>query len=180
MTQTLTCIALPAAGCMRRGIFPRRDEIPPLPTGLARHVGTAGQIMLPPALLAAWPSTATGTACPQAALTAPDMGAWHGQSLKDLPPDDVARWVADAGFTPPGGESRAAHLHRMTRWLDALPPAPAQITVLAHATVVRAIVVAALGGSAAMLSRLDIAPLTRSRLTRHTAWRVAISGAPLP
>jgi len=180
MSQALTCIALPAPACMHRGVFPQRDEILPLPADLARRVGTAGQIMLPPALLAAWPPAATGTACAQATLTAPDMGTWHGQSLKDLPPADVARWVADEDFAPPGGESRAAHLHRIARWLDALPPAPAQITVLAPATVVRAIVVAALGGSAAMLSRLDIAPLTRSRLTRHTAWRVAISGAPLP
>ena len=176
MNQELTCIALPAPDCMRRGVFPMRGETGPLPTDLARHVIDSERTLLPPAMQV----DGAGRARPEPALHAPDMGAWQGRSLKDLPPADLARWVADPDFAPPGGESRTAHLHRMARWLDALPRTPARVTVLADATVVRAIVVAALGGSAAMLSRLDIAPLTRSRLTRHTAWRVAISGAPLP
>ncbi|WP_395369997.1 histidine phosphatase family protein [Komagataeibacter diospyri] len=176
MNQTLTCIALPAPDCVRHGIFPLHDETCPLPADLARHVEDAEQILLPPTM----PAPDTRNTLSEPALRAPDMGAWQGQSLKDLPAAALARWVADTGFAPPGGESRAAHLQRVTRWLEALPSAPARMAVLADATVVRAIVVAALGGTAAMLVRLDIAPLTRTHLTRHTAWRVAVSGAPLP
>lgn len=176
MNQTLTCIALPAPDCVRRGVFPPQGETGPLPADLARYVEDTGLLLLPPAM----PAPGIGHALSEPALRAPDMGAWQGRPLKDLPPADLARWVADAGFAPPGGESRATHLHRVARWLEALPPVPARVTVMADATVVRAIVVAALGGTAAMLSRLDIAPLTRTCLTRHAAWRVAISGAPLP
>lgn len=176
MNQTLTCIALPVPDCVRRGVFPVRGAPCPLPADLARHIGDTGLLLLPPAM----PAPGTRNTLPEPALRAPDMGAWHGQSLKALPPTDLARWVADAAFAPPGGESRAAHLRRVARWLETLPPTPARVTVMADATVVRAIVVAALGGTAAMLPRLDIAPLTRTCLTRHTAWRVAVSGAPLP
>ncbi|MBE7730507.1 histidine phosphatase family protein [Komagataeibacter sp. FXV3] len=176
MNQTLTCIALPVPACVRRGVFPMHGETCPLPASLARHILDAGQILFPPTM----PVFGTDPATPEPALHAPDMGAWAGQSLKDLPPADLARWIADAGFAPPGGESRAAHLHRVARWLETLPPTPARIMVVADTTVVRAIVVAALGGTASMLSRLDIAPLTRTCLTRHAAWRVAVCGAPLP
>ena len=107
------------------------------------------------------------------------MGAWQGMALKDLPPADLARWVSDPDFAPPGGQGRAAHLAYMQAWLAALPPAPARLCLLADTVVIRAIVVAALGGTGAMLSRLDIAPLSHTRLTRHMGWRVAVTGAPL-
>lgn len=176
MNQTLTCLALPAPDCVRRGVFPMHGETCPLPASLARHVVDAGQVLFPPTM----PAFGARHAMPEPALRAPGMGTWAGQSLKDLSPADLARWIADAGFAPPGGESRTTLLRRVACWLETLPPTPARVTVVADATVVRAITVAALGGTAAMLSRLDIAPLTRTCLTRHAAWRVAVSGAPLP
>ena len=180
MHQILTCIALPAPDSLRRGLLPDPDAPVALPPALARGQD-AEPTLVPPTLTP--PALADGVASPllrpDPALRGMNMGAWRGRALKDLSPTDLARWVADPDFAPPGGQSRADHLHQMQAWLATLPSAPARLRVLADAAVVRAIVVAALGGTAAMLSRLDIAPSTTTRLTRHTEWRVAVTGAPL-
>ncbi|WP_242621852.1 histidine phosphatase family protein [Komagataeibacter xylinus] len=177
MHQTLTCIALPAPDGLRRGVMPPRDAIPILPAGFMGALPPADRLFVPPALSRII-GTDAGEAVP--ALNAADMGAWHGLSLKALPPADLARWVGDASFAPPGGESRDSLLRRVATWLAALPATPARLLALADATTVRALAIAALGGDGAMMARLDIAPLTRTVLTRHATWRLATSGAPLP
>ncbi|QHC37043.1 histidine phosphatase family protein [Komagataeibacter xylinus] len=177
MNQTLTCIALPAPDELRRGVIPVRDATPALPAGFMDHLPPADRLFVPPAL-----SRAIGADACEAvpALNAADMGTWHGLSLKALPAADLARWVEDDSFAPPGGESRDSLLSRAGTWLAACPKTPARMLVLADATVARALAIAALGGDGAMMARLDIAPLTRTVLTRHTTWRLATSGAPLP
>ncbi|MGS0647093.1 histidine phosphatase family protein [Komagataeibacter melomenusus] len=177
MNQTLTCIALPAPDDLRRGIIPVRDAAPTLPAGFMDTLPPADCLFAPPAL-----GKIIGAAAYEAApaLNAADMGSWHGLSLKALPPADLARWVGDASFAPPGGESRDSLLRRAGAWLAALPATPARMLVLADATTVRALAIAALGGDGAMMARLDIAPLTRTVLTRHATWRLATSGAPWP
>ncbi|GBQ11997.1 phosphoglycerate mutase [Komagataeibacter rhaeticus] len=174
MNQILTCLALPAPDSLRRGVFPDPDAPVTLPPATGRALSAAQLALVPPALLPACPS-----ARPDASLNGVDMGAWRGMPLKDVPPTDLARWVTDPGFAPPGGQSRAAHLGHMRAWLAGLPRTPAHLCVAADAAVIRAIVVAALGGTPAMLSKLDIAPPSTTRLTRHTGWRVAVAGAPL-
>ena len=172
MNQTLTCIALPAPDDLRRG-----DAAPILPAGFMARLPSADRLFVPPPLNKIIETDAC-EAVP--ALQAADMGAWHGLSLKVLSPADLARWVGDAGFAPPGGESRDSLLRRAGTWLAALPAMPARMLVLADATVIRALAIAALGGDGAMMARLDIAPLTRTVLTRHATWRLATTGAPLP
>lgn len=177
MNQILTCLALPAPDSLRRGHFPDpHDGPPPLPPAIRRAMSEAQLAFVPPALALSCPSP---TVRPDTGVNGMDMGTWRGMALKDLPPADLARWVTDPDFAPPGGQNRAAHLAHMQAWLAALPTSPARLCVLADTTVIRAIVVAALGGSGAMLSRLDIAPLSHTRLTRHAGWRVAVAGAPL-
>ncbi|AQU89008.1 phosphoglycerate mutase [Komagataeibacter nataicola] len=177
MNQTLTCIALPAPDGLNRGVIPARDAAPILPAGFMARLPPAERLFAPPTL-----STDAGAATCEAvpALNAADMGAWHGLSLKTLPPADLARWVGESGFAPPGGESRDSLLRRAGIWLATLPATPARMLVLADATVIRALAIAALGGDGAMMARLDIAPLTRTVLTRHATWRLATSSAPLP
>ncbi|MCE2565541.1 histidine phosphatase family protein [Komagataeibacter sp. FNDCF1] len=176
MHQILTCIALPAPDSMRQGLLPDPDALVAVPPALVRGQD-AEPTLAPPALADSLASSPLFR--PDAALRGMDMGAWRGRALKDLPPTDLSRWVADPDFAPPDGQSRTDHLRQMQAWLAALPSTPARLRVLADAAVVRAIVVAALGGTAAMLARLDIAPSTTTRLTRHAEWRVAVAGAPL-
>ncbi|MCE2575883.1 histidine phosphatase family protein [Komagataeibacter sp. FNDCR2] len=179
MHQILTCLALPAPDCLRRGIFPDGTS-PGLGADVPAHLPDADLTLLP---IESWPPESpphgmTGPFHPAPALRAAAMGEWRGRALRDLPAADLARWVSDPDFAPPGGESRTELLHRVAVWLAALPPTPPRLSALADATVVRAIVVAALGGTARMLSHLDIAPRSRTVLTRHATWRVAMTGAP--
>ncbi|WP_183480303.1 histidine phosphatase family protein [Komagataeibacter kakiaceti] len=179
MRQILTCHALPAPECVRRGVFP--DDAPPaLPPDVPARLPDADLTLLPFGSCPpeSPPHGMTGPFHPAPALRAAAMGAWGGRALHDLPAADLARWVSDPEFAPPGGESRTELLHRVAEWLAALPPGPLRLNVLADATVIRAIVIAALGGTAHMLSHLDIAPHSRTVLTRHTTWRVAMTGAP--
>lgn len=176
MNQILTCITLPAADSLRRGIIPRTDDATTLPPDFLTLLSdNADLTLIPPSV-----EPPTGYTCRHVpALRMVDMGAWQGIALKDLPPAGLARWTKDATFAPPGGESRADLLHRITHWLTELPVTPAHVRVLVDATVVKAIVIAALGGDAGMLSRLDIAPCSRTVLTRHTTWRVRMTGTAL-
>lgn len=176
MNQILTCIALPPADSLRRGMIPRTDDAIALPPDFPGSLSDDADLTLIP------PSKEPPPDCTchhVPALRMVEMGAWQGAALKDLPPAGLARWTADATFAPPGGESRADLLHRITPWLTALPTTPPRIRVMADATVIKAIVIAALGGDASMLSRLDIAPCSHTVLTRHTAWRVRMTGASL-
>lgn len=175
MAQTLTCLALPAPACVRHGVFP--DASPPaLPPGLAAHLPQTGAVLWP---AESCPAGRTGQFHPTPALRTAAMGEWQGRALKDMPATDLERWVSDPDFAPPGGESRSMLMQRVAAWLAELPPAPRHLTALADATVIRAIVIAALGGTAAMLPRLDIAPHSRTVLTRHAMWRVSSTGTPL-
>jgi alpha-ribazole phosphatase len=61
-----------------------------------------------------------------------DFGAWEGVAWDDIPRADLDRWAADlTGFAPPGGETGAALVARVTevwRMVSALPPAHVVIT----------------------------------------------------
>ena len=79
-------------------------------------------------LAASW-----GQASPtkDARLLEMDFGAWDGMAWDDLPRADLDRWAADlAGFAPPGGESGAALVARVTEfWQMVSGLAGAQVVV---------------------------------------------------
>ncbi len=52
-----------------------------------------------------------------------DFGAWEGVPWDDVPRAALDAWAADPwGFAPPGGESGAALVARVTAFARALPP----------------------------------------------------------
>jgi len=103
-----------------------------------------------------------------------EYGAWGGMALRDVP--DLARFVGDASFVPPGGESAAGFQARVGRWLEGCSESG---VVLVSAAVVRGLVIAALGGDAGMALRLDVRPWSRSELTFYRGWRVSVVSAPV-
>ena len=54
-----------------------------------------------------------------------DFGAWEGLSWDDVPRNDLDRWAVDlTGFAPPGGETGAALIDRVTTfWRGLTAPA---------------------------------------------------------
>ena len=101
-----------------------------------------------------------------------DYGDWTGHTLDQV---DIAPWLTDPGFTPPGGESLTDVRTRAGAWLDA--QAGHTLVAVAHATVVRAALAHALGLPPDGIWRLDIAPLTALPLT-HRAGRWHLRLAP--
>lgn len=134
-----------------------------------------------------WTSPASGAAATAAALGLPcvvepllrdcDYGRWTGRTLADVErvePDALASWFADPEARPHGGESIAAVVSRVGAWLTATATTPGRVLAVTHPMVIRAAAVWALGVPIAALWRLDVAPLSLTRITAQGGtWRLA-------
>jgi broad specificity phosphatase PhoE len=114
------------------------------------------------------------------ALRAWDFGEWSGQRIEDVADTDPARfggWRQDPSFVPPGGESLAALVGRVGRWMDGT--VDGRFLGVADPTVVRAAVIHALGVAPATAWRVDVEPLAGVVLERSgPGWRVLLGTPP--
>lgn len=105
-----------------------------------------------------------------------DAGRWAGRCLDDVAavdPVGVAAWLRDPTATPHGGESLAALILRVGDYCDEREWPQGRNVVVLTPLVARAIVVHALGAPAAVIFRVDLAPLGRVGLSRQGAgWRL--------
>ncbi|MFE7135937.1 histidine phosphatase family protein [Streptomyces sp. NPDC057638] len=123
---------------------------------------------------------------PLPALADWDAGSWAGRTLAEVAaaePEAVARWLAEPGAAPHGGESLEALRARVGEWVRgvgaASPDAVTVLTVVAEVAVVRAVLVEAVGLPSEVFWRLDVPPLTRVELSgRAGRWNLRC-GAPL-
>jgi broad specificity phosphatase PhoE len=98
-------------------------------------------------------------------LRAWSAGVWGGRTLEWVAthdPEGLRAWQTDADAAPHGGEPLNALLARTAAWLDEQTAADGRWLVIADSSVVRAIVVNALGAPPASFWRLDVAPLSLS------------------
>ena len=66
-------------------------------------------------------------------LTELDFGTWEGQAWADLPRDEIDRWAADPRhFSPPGGESGAALIARVSGFARMLIEEARSCIVVSH------------------------------------------------
>ena len=136
---------------------------------LARAVGAVARVIASPALRcrqtagALWPGL---TPALDAALWEQDFGDWDGRPLADVPDLGPMTRADLARHRPPGGESFADVVARVTPALTAL--GPGLTVVVAHAGTIRAGLSLALRDPADALG-VDIAPLSASRIVRHGA-----------
>jgi broad specificity phosphatase PhoE len=112
-----------------------------------------------------------------------DLSGWRGRTLTSLEaehPAELGAWLTDPSATPHGGESLSALVDRVSGWLNSLAPGPTRIVAVTHPAVVRAAVLHALGAPLACFWRLDVAPLTQTRLSHHSGrWQLRETGHPL-
>lgn len=102
-----------------------------------------------------------------AALADCAYGRWSGRSLDEViavEPQAVQRWWGDPSAAPPGGESFVEVSARVAGWLAGRAAAGGRTVAFTHAVVVRAAVLHALGLPPAAMLRLDVAPLSVTRL----------------
>jgi len=97
-----------------------------------------------------------------------DYGVWAGRTLDEVQsrdPEAVAAWLRDPSAAPHGGESIAALTARVATWLETQRQIPGTTLAITHASVVRAAVVLALRAPPHSFWRIDVVPLSLTKLS---------------
>ena len=106
-----------------------------------------------------------------------DYGRWAGRGFDDVQakePDAIAEWLRDPTSAPHGGESILALIERAAAWLDRESGTPGRVLAITHASIIRAAIVHAIGARPHSFWRIDIAPLSLTRLSgAHGRWTLA-------
>ncbi|MEJ5978227.1 histidine phosphatase family protein [Novosphingobium sp. PS1R-30] len=104
-------------------------------------------------------------------------GDWSGRSFAEVHadnPERLAAWLADPLAGAPGGETLAAVQARIGAWLDEIAPHDRPIWAITHPMVIRAALNHALTLPLATTLAIDLAPLSRVRLSFNRSWRLQI------
>jgi len=185
MTTRVKLVCNASTSAMRASAFPSNDALDPL----ARQklaVSTlrpirADRCFTSPALRA----TQTAEALKLDAVIEPmladcDYGRWTGQALDEVQrrePEAMAEWLENPGAAPHGGESMLALMERAAAWLDAQKGAPGMVVAITHASVIRAAIVQAIEAQPRSFWRIDVAPLSLTRLSFNAGhWTLASIG----
>ncbi len=104
----------------------------------------------------------------QPLLNGQNYGRWGGLSLETVfarEPDAVAQWLSDPDAAPHGGESVTDIFARANTWLASLLNSPGKVIGVSDSSFIRAAIVCALGAPPHAFWRIDIAPLSLTRLS---------------
>ena len=97
-----------------------------------------------------------------------DFGRWAGRSLEDVEatePAAVADWLRNPSAAPHGGESFADVTKRVGGWMDQMIAKTGSVLAITHGIVIRAAIAHALGAGPEAFRHIDVAPLTRAKLS---------------
>jgi broad specificity phosphatase PhoE len=185
MTARLILICHASTEALRKAAFPadepldRRDEADA--AQLARQLPRAGRCWTCPELRTRQTAemlNLNATAIP--ALRDCDFGEWKGHTYEEIvtrDPKGVDEWLRDPAARPHGGEALLSVMQRVAQWLEGENTADERSLVVTHATVIRAAILHALGAPPASFWRIDIAPLSVTRLSgREKRWNLVSAG----
>jgi broad specificity phosphatase PhoE len=146
--------------------------------GLPHRTRYADRYLASPALRAAQTANALKLATTvEPMLRDCDYGRWTGRALDEVQaeePEAVAEWLREPGAAPHGGESLLALIERVATWLDAQMAMPGKIVAVTHASVIRAAIVHAIDAGPRSFWRIDVAPLSLTRLSANNGrWTLA-------
>jgi broad specificity phosphatase PhoE len=109
-----------------------------------------------------------------------DYGRWAGLSSDQVQaqePDLLADWLRDPGAAPHGGEAILSLIERVGAWLDGQSAVPGTTIAVTRASVIRAAVICAIGAPPQSFWRIDIAPLSVTRLSGvRGRWNLSAAG----
>lgn len=190
MDTRLLLVSHASTAAMRAGRFPADDPLDARGLAEASAARARLSIpdvvaaFVSPAVCARETASALGlVASVHKGLADRDYGRWHGRRLADLAaeaPQDLAAWTHDPDAAAHGGESFSQLVKRVGQWLDAMSEGISRLTgdaalseatsgalrntryviTVTHAPVIRAAIVHALGASAAVFPRIEVAPLS--------------------
>jgi broad specificity phosphatase PhoE len=108
-----------------------------------------------------------------------DHGDWTGRLFADVhasSPDAFARWIEDPASGAPGGEPLALVRDRMVQWLADRAKQGGPLLAITHPMVIRAAIAIALDIPSPATLRVDVAPLSITRLSWNGVWRLQTVG----
>lgn len=188
MAARLTLICHASTDAVRKAAFPadepidRRDEA--AAAELAKRLPRADQCWTSPELRARQTAqllTLDATALPE--LRDCDYGAWKGHTFEELlarDPKGIDTWLRDPAAAPHGGESLASLMQRVAHWLDGEKTVDRRSILVTHASVIRAAIVHAVDAAPKSFWRIDVTPLSVTRLSGNDGrWNLVSAGCSL-
>ena len=109
-----------------------------------------------------------------------DYGSWRGLTFEEVQsrhPDAAATWLRDLAAAPHGGESLLALMQRVATWLTDERARNHRTIVVTHAAVIRAAIVHAIEATPQSFWRIDVTPLSCTRLSgTESRWNLVSTG----
>ncbi len=185
MTARLTLICHASTDAVRKAAFPadepidRRDEADAIE--LAKLLPHADRCWTSPELRTRQTAELLKLdALALAELHDCDYGAWKGHAFAEILARDrkgIAAWLHDPAAVPHGGESLLNLMQRIAHWLDGESAMNRRSILVTHASIVRAAIVQAIDAPPKSFWRIDVAPLSVTRLSgKDGRWNLVSAG----
>jgi len=185
MTARLILVCHASTEAVRRSAFPADELLDARgradAAALEGNLPRADQCWTSPELRTRQTAEALGLkASPLPLLRDCNYGTWSGRGFSEVcqeEPDAIATWLNDPAAAPHGGESILGVMERVAAWLAGELAEHRQSIVVTHPTIVRAAIVHAIGAPPLSFWRIDIAPLSITRLSGTDGrWNLVSAG----
>jgi broad specificity phosphatase PhoE len=112
-----------------------------------------------------------------------DYGRWAGKKYSEIvadEPDAANYWLHDPAAVPHGGESFLDLTRRVANWLADEKARDQRSIAVTHPTIIRATIVHVMDAPLQSFWRVDIGPLSVTRLSSNGGvWKISSSGCVL-
>jgi broad specificity phosphatase PhoE len=185
MTARLILVSHASTDAVRKSVFPADEPLDDIgrthAASLAGHLPGADRRWSSPELRTRQTAEALQLdANLQPLLRDCDYGNWSGRTFHDVntrAPEAVAAWLRDPAVAPHGGESILHLMQRVAEWLGGEQAHHRRSIVVTHATIIRAAIVYAIEAAPQSFWRIDIAPLSFTRLSgANGRWNLVSAG----
>lgn len=184
MTSRVTWISHAETPALRRAAFPLDETLEAATldklTLLRWNAPKAQQILSAPEQRAQMTARRLNLAASVAEdLRDCDFGCWRGREFLEVhrdDPDGIASWLTDPAAAPHGGESIAALVDRVARWLTQ-HSAEGHTIAVTHPAIIRGAIIFALDAPLQSFWRVDISPASVTDLRFNgSAWTIRSLG----
>jgi broad specificity phosphatase PhoE len=185
MTARLILVCHGSTDAVRNSAFPADEPLDDYGRAQARqraaHLPAADRFLTSPELRTRQTAAALRfDASIEPALRDCDYGSWAGCSFEGVcarDPQAVSAWLHDPAATPHGGESILSLMGRVAEWLAGEATHHRRSIVVTHAGVIRVAIVHAIAAGPKSFWRIDIAPLSITRLSGTDGrWNLVSAG----